>query len=114
MSKALGFKKAAGGPEGKSLVGHESSQRQEGKSSMIQLAKRTFRDEIKRDWSWEKSTAKTQLCPWTKPKNAWKISTEAGSRLCRSKGSNGMRSGGVGSDATVVGRGPVPFSGCLG
>ena len=28
--------------------------------------------------------------------------------------SNGMRSGGVGSDATVVGRGPVAFSGCLG
>ena len=25
-----------------------------------------------------------------------------------------MRSGGVGSDATVVGRGPVAFSGCLG
>ena len=30
------------------------------------------------------------------------------------QGSNGMRSGGVGSDATVVGRGPVAFSGCLG
>ena len=32
MSKALGGKKkAAGGPEGKSLVGHKSSQRQEGR-----------------------------------------------------------------------------------
>ena len=28
--------------------------------------------------------------------------------------SNDMRSGGVGSDATVVGRGPVALSGCLG
>ena len=29
------------------------------------------------------------------------------------QGSNGMRSGGVGSDANVVGRGPVALSGCL-
>ena len=30
------------------------------------------------------------------------------------QGSNGMLSGGVGSDATVVARGPVAFPGCLG
>ena len=30
------------------------------------------------------------------------------------QGSNDQRSGGVKSDATVVGRGPVAFSGCLG
>ena len=31
MSRAVGSKEAAGGPEGKSFVGHESSQRQEGR-----------------------------------------------------------------------------------
>ena len=30
------------------------------------------------------------------------------------QGSNGIRSGGVGSDATAVGRGPVAFSECVG
>ena len=44
-----------------------------------------FWEEIKRDWSCGKSTSKTQLLPWTKPKSAWKISIKVGSRPCGSK-----------------------------
>ena len=64
---------------------------------MIRLAKRTFREEIKRDWSCGKNISRIQLL-----QALWK------------QGSNDQRSGGVRSDATVVGRGLVAFSGCLG
>ena len=83
MSRAMGVTKAAGGPEGESLVGHESSQRQKGKSFMIRLAKRTFRKGMKRDWSCGTSISRIPLLRWIKHSNALKVSTEAnvGSRL---------------------------------
>ena len=62
MSRAVGVRKRLGGAEGKSLVGHESSQRQEGRSSMIRLAKRTFRKETKRDWSCGKNISQGSNC----------------------------------------------------
>ena len=34
---------------------------------MIRLAKKRLREEIKRDWSCEKSTSRIQLLRWTKP-----------------------------------------------
>ena len=46
MSKALVVKKPQEAQKSKSLVGHESSQRQGRRSFMIPLAKRTFREEI--------------------------------------------------------------------
>ena len=49
---------------------------------------------------WEEHFKDPIVAPWLEA--LWK------------QGSNGMRSGGVGSDATDVGRGPVAFSGCLG
>ena len=52
---------------------------------MIRLAKRTIREEIKRDWSCGKNISRIQLLRWTKHQNATKVSTEVGSRLCGSK-----------------------------
>ena len=53
-------------------------------------------------------------CAGQSPKVRWKISTEAGSRLCGSKAAMAcVRSGGVRSDAIFVGRGPLAFSGCM-
>ena len=116
VSKALG-EKATGGSEGKSLVGHESSQGQQGRVYDPVPKDNIFGKKYNAIGVVGRSTSKTQLWPWTKPSSAWKISTEAGSRPCGSKakqGSNGMRPGGVRSDATVVGRGLVALSGCMG
>ena len=97
MSRAVGVRKPQEAQKAKAFVGYESSQRQEGRVLMIRLAKRTFREEIKRDWSCGKNISRIQLL-----QALWK------------QGSNDQRSGGVRSDATVVGRGLVAFSGCLG
>ena len=67
---------------------------------MIRLAKRTFREGIKRDWSCGKSTSKTPLWPWAKPWGAWKVGAGAGSGLCGSKAA--MACGRVVSGAVVV------------
>ena len=52
---------------------------------MIQLAKRTFREEIKHDWSCGKNMWRIQLLRWTQNQSALKVSTGVGSRLCGSK-----------------------------
>ena len=52
---------------------------------MIRLAKRTFREEIERDWSCGKKISRIQLLRWTKHQSALKVSTRVGSRLCGSK-----------------------------
>ena len=56
MSRALWCDEAAGGPEGKSLVGHESSQRQEGRVSRSGSRRGHF----------EKDISRIQLLRWTK------------------------------------------------
>ena len=62
-----GSEEAAGGSEGKSLMGRKSSQRQKRKSLMIRLAERTFWEDIKRDCICGNSTSKIQRLRWTKP-----------------------------------------------
>ena len=61
LEQGCGCQKTAGGSEGKSPVGHESSQGTDGKSFMIRLVKLTFWEEVERDW-----TCGTQLWPWTR------------------------------------------------
>ena len=112
MSKALGVKEQQEAQKARALWAMNAA-----KDRREEFDDPARKDDIlgrkKRDWSCGKSTSKTQLWPWTKAQVRG-ISVLKWLKALWKQGSNGMRSGGVGSDAAVVGRGPVTFSGCLG
>ena len=92
-------------------MGNESSQRQEEDFYDPARKENISRRNKTRLELWEEASQRSNCCARQSPKSAWKVSTEVGSRLC---GGMAVMTSVSESDATVLGRAPLAFSGCTG